>query len=146
MQKLDSGIYLLEIKLNEVESIKVGALGAHNFKAGYYYYIGSAQKNLKSRIDRHLRTEKKFYWHIDYLLLAAEIKNYYIFAADKSFECKLFNYLKTIETLKIPIDGFGSSDCRCISHLLYSKDKLDLQKYLNEIIKGQFISKTGVNN
>lgn len=145
MENKNSGIYLLEIRLKKAEDIKVGALGVCQFKPGYYYYIGSAQKNLKSRVERHFKAEKKFHWHIDYLLAKAEINNYYSFKAAKSFECKLFNYLNDIEKFKVPIDGFGSSDCKCISHLLYTEEKLDLKEYINKFCQ-RYLIKIGVNN
>jgi len=42
------------------------------FPKGYYCYTGSARgsgsTNLKHRIGRHLKKEKRMFWHIDYVL------------------------------------------------------------------------------
>ena len=57
----DSGVYVLEIFLHKPNKIEVGALGIKTFPPGYYYYCGSAQKNLKSRIERHLSKNKNYY-------------------------------------------------------------------------------------
>ncbi len=52
--KYDSGIYLLEIFLENKEGITVGKLGKFLFPVGYYYYVGTAQNRLHSRLKRHL--------------------------------------------------------------------------------------------
>ena len=63
----DSGIYVAVFHLPQPRSIKVGALGLVRFKAGIYAYVGSAQKNLTARLQRHARHRKPLRWHIDYL-------------------------------------------------------------------------------
>ena len=63
-----NGIYALEIDLCKDVNIRVGALGNVQFKEGCYVYIGSAQRNLEKRVQRHLRKEKKLFWHVDYFL------------------------------------------------------------------------------
>ena len=62
------GIYVLIIQVNKDINIKVGALGETAFPKGLYAYVGSAQTNLEQRVKRHLKTEKRKFWHIDYLL------------------------------------------------------------------------------
>ena len=127
MGNKNSGIYLLEIILNNEKKIKIGALGEYNFSTGYYYYIGSAQKNLQSRINRHLKDNKKLHWHIDYLLNYAQIINHYTILADKNYECKLFQYLNKKEIFQVPVKGLGASDCNCRSHLLYTEEKQNIK-------------------
>lgn len=130
---IDSGIYLLEIILENNQRIKVGALGKIDFKSGYYYYIGSAQKNLKKRVNRHLKDKKNLYWHIDYLLEKAKIKGYYIFKKDKEFECEITQRLISFKGLLFPVNNFGSTDCLCNSHLLYNDSKQNIDFYLDKI-------------
>ena len=62
------GIYVLIIKLHANIRISIGALGELAFPAGLYAYVGSAQNSLEKRATRHLRKEKRLFWHIDYLL------------------------------------------------------------------------------
>jgi len=40
---------------------------------------------------------------------------------NKKMECNLNSYIKKIRGTKVPVNGFGASDCRknCGSHLLY---------------------------
>ena len=71
---LDSGCYQLKIKIKQNITQTIGALGECSFPKGDYIYTGSAMKNLKSRIARHRRKDKKLRWHIDYLLNHPEVE------------------------------------------------------------------------
>lgn len=132
------GIYVLIISLNETRSLKVGSLGLLTFEKGFYAYVGSAQNDLEKRIARHLRRQKKFFWHIDYLLSDehAKIINVFFKEAQKSEECKLAWALSGIYK---PIRGFGSSDCRCPSHLFRINDHRDVEALLKELGLNSFL-------
>lgn len=120
--KYNSGVYLLEILLHKSREIEIGARGRFEFPAGYYYYCGSAQRNLKARIDRHRSQSKKLYWHIDYLLQKADLIDFYTWDSGRSGECKLASYLQNNINGNIIVKGFGASDCDCKSHLFYFKE------------------------
>ena len=62
------GTYCLIIQLKKDSRIEIGKLGLLNFDKGYYVYVGSALNSLEARLERHLKTEKKLFWHVDYLL------------------------------------------------------------------------------
>jgi len=112
------GIYCLLIKVLESKEILIGKLGKIKFERGNYVYVGSAQKNLEKRIERHFKKKKKKYWHIDYLLedKKVRIEKVIIFPFEgKNKECELARkLLKKGEA----IENFGSSDCKCKSHLI----------------------------
>jgi Uri superfamily endonuclease len=112
------GIYILLINLEKDVDVTVGAKGRIQFKKGLYAYVGSGQTNLEHRIKRHLKKEKRKFWHIDYLLnsYAAKIIKVFYKEAEKTEECIV---AKTIGTKNTPIFGFGCSDCKCKSHLFY---------------------------
>ena len=122
--KSNSGIYLLEIYAKENFKININKFSGLIFKKGFYYYAGSAQKNLVSRLDRHLKDNKKNHWHIDYLTTnkACKINTIYIFEnAPKEFECQLVYELQKYFPVIFPASGFGNSDCsNCNSHLLFN--------------------------
>ncbi|MFW5787119.1 MAG: GIY-YIG nuclease family protein [Halanaerobiales bacterium] len=120
----NQGIYLLEVFLHKPKKIEVGALGIHPFPPGYYYYSGSAQKNLKARIERHKYGGEKKHWHIDYLLEVGHFKRFFTWQINKYGECKLAQYLKQRLGGEIILSGFGSSDCNCESHLIYFNNPL----------------------
>jgi len=110
------GAYVLFIELSKNGEIKIGALGKVKFKKGFYAYVGSAMNNLEKRVARHLRKEKKLHWHIDYLLMRADVKEIYFRENSKREECLIAKkFAKDFKSVK----NFGCSDCKCESHLFY---------------------------
>ena len=116
------GTYCLILYCRQAFSASIGKLGIINFLAGGYIYTGSALNSLKKRVARHLAKEKKIFWHIDYLLEYNHIHLDYIFYLDLPIknECPTARLLA--ERLR-ECAGFGSSDCKCRSHLFYFKNK-----------------------
>jgi len=112
------GTYCLLIHLTCDSKIRIGKLGELDFKKGYYVYVGSALNSLEGRIKRHLRDEKKLFWHIDYLLASADSNVVDVISAEskKKWECKI---AENISKESKAVEKFGCSDCRCISHLFY---------------------------
>ena len=121
------GIYVIVIKINRDTNMKIGALGNLSFTKGQYAYVGSAQKNLQKRIKRHLRKQKRVFWHIDYLLDNPASKTVKIFfkQASKTEECTI---AQEISARNEAVIGFGCSDCNCKSHLFRIKNILFLQE------------------
>lgn len=118
---MKKGIYSLIIYLNKERKIKIGKLGSFLFKKGFYIYTGSSQNSLQKRIDRHLSTQKRLHWHIDYLLKYGKILNVKVIESSKQYECKLAKEISLLPNAIIPINGFGSSDCKCQTHLYFFK-------------------------
>ncbi|MFW6256778.1 MAG: GIY-YIG nuclease family protein [Bacillota bacterium] len=119
----DSGVYLLEMYLKQEQSLKIGARGNFTFFPGYYFYCGTAQQYLRARLERHLRQKKKFHWHIDYFLQVTEIETIYCWPDESSRECELASDLLAVPESKVPVEGFGASDCGCRTHLLYFTER-----------------------
>jgi len=109
--------YILRIALDKDVQTKIGRLGRINFKKGIYLYVGSAKKNYKARIERHLVKKKRIFWHIDYLLSLDDAKIKQIWITNKDKECKTAQFL--CKKGYSSIDRFGSSDCNCHSHLFF---------------------------
>ena len=120
------------IKISEDLKIRVGRLGEGSFKEGDYIYIGSAKGCLEARLRRHLRKDKKIYWHIDYLLKSKKTKILQIWIIDKKMECQTAEVFCQDPTAEIIKKGLGSSDCKCVTHLFYIKDKEKIEKVLKE--------------
>lgn len=115
------GSYVLIIRNKKDQYIQIGKLGKIFFKNGYYAYVGSALNSLEGRINRHLRENKKFHWHIDYLLSETEIVDVFYKESKIKEECEIAKNFSELESIK----GFGCSDCKCKSHLFYGKyDKI----------------------
>jgi Uri superfamily endonuclease len=99
-------------------------LGSLDFSAGYYAYTGSALNSLESRISRHLSDNKKIFWHVDYLLLISKVVGVWTIISDKRLEC---SSAARYASLTASVKGFGSSDCRCRSHLFFSQEQERLE-------------------
>lgn len=121
------GTYTLIVFLSKEAQLKVRKLGTQRFPAGYYAYTGSAlgtgASSLKQRVTRHLQKRKQKFWHIDFLLAHENATVTAVIAAQTSrkAECNMNLSVKKELGAKIPVVGFGASDCKqnCESHLLY---------------------------
>ncbi|MFQ5934004.1 MAG: DUF123 domain-containing protein [Dehalococcoidia bacterium] len=98
---------------------KIGKLGTFSFPAGYYLYVGSAKGGLKPRLRRHLRKDKPLRWHIDYLRREGDIEEIWWSSSDEAAECSWRRSASKLSEARVLVKGFGSSDCRCPSHLIY---------------------------
>lgn len=119
---MNKGIYLLFIFLNKDKRIKIGKLGRFLFPKGNYCYVGSALNNLEKRILRHKSKHKKLHWHIDYFLKYGKIIKVRKIKTSKKIECKIAQ--RVAKKGKVIVNGFGSSDCSCKSHLFYLNTKI----------------------
>jgi Uri superfamily endonuclease len=126
------GIYVLIIKVVTPTSLKIGALGEIIFPASMYAYVGSAQSSIESRVKRHLRKEKRLFWHIDYLLAVADVKIVQIYCStgDKICECQT---AQLIAKHSESVPNFGCSDCHCKSHLFRSDNFNFLKGQLKQL-------------
>jgi len=121
MEAEDRGCYLFIMKLSRKSQITIGSLGTLTFDKGYYVYVGSAMKNLTQRIERHKRQRKQMHWHIDYLRQKAAYHASLPIRATANLECDLAQSVEKIADSSIA--QFGSSDCKCGSHLFFFKNE-----------------------
>lgn len=121
------GSYILLIVRDGEGFIPIGKHRILFFPTGWYVYISSALNGIENRVRRHLSSSKKMHWHIDYLMKDASIVDVFYKESQVKEECKISalfsNECRCIE-------GFGCSDCSCISHLFYGSEKI-----LRDIIK-----------
>ena len=115
------GSYVLLIKLPEAQTVTIGSLQALRYPCGYYAYVGSAMGGFKSRLNHHLKRNKKPHWHVDYLLQKASISSIILSETNNRVECTIAQALSS-QFDSIP--GFGSSDCKCRSHLFFATDEI----------------------
>ncbi len=127
------GTYIIILHLPEEKQIEVGRLGKFRFTKGYYAYVGSAlgTDGLQQRLSHHIQPAENPHWHIDYLRAHSRLVEIWF---TKSFE-KLEHIWAKILT-KMPggnffLTGFGSSDCKCISHLYYFGSLPCFQNFMN---------------
>ncbi len=77
--------------------------------------------SLLNRVKRHVSpsNKKKFHWHIDFLLKNENfnIVKIILIPSKQKMECLVANELRG-KADQI-VNGFGSSDCACKSHLFF---------------------------
>ena len=116
----DAGVYIAVFYMPMEQIIRIGRLGSFRFREGVYFYIGSAQRNLSTRLKRHNSNNKILRWHIDYLSVRSKMLGAITIPGQRELECKLAKKLSSMFEPSIP--GFGASDCRCNGHLFYVKE------------------------
>ncbi|SHH56623.1 GIY-YIG nuclease family protein [Thermosipho atlanticus] len=114
----NKGIYILFLIITKDLEIRIGSLGEVKLNKGLYLYVGSAQKNLQKRIERHLKKEKKTFWHIDYLtknesveIISVALIQNATKETESNIACKLMKRFPFVK-------NFGASDDKkCNTHL-----------------------------
>jgi len=138
-----NGIYTLVISLSREICLNVGKLGQQRFPMGRYTYTGSAlgkgALSLEHRISRHLKKQKRNFWHIDFLLANenATVTVVIVAQTNEKLECKLNSHIRKEGSAKILVKGFGASDCRenCGSHLPIYPDITEEPVLIQKIVK-----------
>jgi len=128
----NGGAYVLILQLKDDRTAVIGALGECHFQSGFYAYVGSALgPSGFNRISRHIRVSKGDNkvrkWHIDYLSSVSTIIEVYKVFTCERLECAIATLmLNDLGTSSVR--GFGSSDCKCRSHLYYSKRLTEIKR------------------
>ena len=133
-QAQDRGSYLLVLEVAQSRRIDVGGLGKVTFPKGYYVYAGSARVNLTKRVERHLRRRKQFHWHIDFLRDRADSCTALPVRSSEDLEHDLAAALGQVADWSIP--RFGSSDCRCPTHLFgFKENPVRTHRFIELLLK-----------
>lgn len=124
------GVYTLIIRLLRPCKASVTKHMPVVVDRGLYLYTGSASgrgsTSLEGRIGRHLRREKKEFWHVDRILAckSAHVVSVVYAVTTNKAECRVNAALLKHTNIRAPFRGLGSSDCRCESHFLEARGSL----------------------
>lgn len=124
------GTYALHLELDAPVELELARLGPIRLEPGFYLYFGSAfgPGGVAARIRHHLRTAPRAHWHIDHLRQVAKVRGvWYTFDAAR-LECTWASAASALRGVA-PILRFGSSDCRCDSHLLMAQSPPTLSAF-----------------
>lgn len=118
------GAYVLVIKVDEPVDVQLQSLGEVTFQTGTWIYVGSAMGNgstsLENRINRHFRSEKTVYWHIDHLLESnVTLLKAFWAHSPVHVECRIAQEFEMSKEFQVGPRRFGSSDCKsnCKAHV-----------------------------
>ena len=124
------GTYAIIFKNNCKKHIQIGHRHQIKIEPGYFIYIGSAcgKGGVRARVLRHYRKIKRNHWHIDYLRKHMNpVTVWYthdINRLEHKWACS-FNKMSNITA----IPRLGCSDCKCYSHLFYSSNMPDINRF-----------------
>ncbi len=129
------GTYILCLYLPENKTIRIGRLGDHDFKQGYYFYVGSAfgPGGIAARCGHHLRLSHEPRWHMDYLRRHCRLQYILFSTRRQQLEHRWAGKLAKDSNYSIPVTRFGASDCRCAAHLFYCAVQEDIEKKIKPV-------------
>jgi Uri superfamily endonuclease len=132
---VNTGAYVMVLQMSRETRISVGQLGEFSFAEGFYCYIGSAMGpgGLTARVARHLRHRKKPHWHVDYLLQHGVVVEIWEIQSTETLECECAQTMLSLDGAQAPIQGFGSSDCNCRTHLVYFSSPPSYDTFCTEL-------------
>jgi Uri superfamily endonuclease len=115
------GCYIFIGRMDSPAAATIGALGPQRFLPGDYAYVGSARGpgGLAARIGHHLRTTDRSRWHLDYLRPFLQPAAVWFSTDNAAHEHRWADALGTIRGATLCSPGFGSTDCRCVTHLFH---------------------------
>lgn len=118
--RAEPGTYALLLRGDAEQTIEVGALGELTVRPGRYIYVGSAfgPGGVRARVRRHARGGGARHWHIDCLRAATRLEAAWYTHDPTRRECIWAAGLRSWRTARVPLDGFGASDCDCPAHLV----------------------------
>lgn len=120
MPPSDPGTYALLLSCRSQRRIAIGRLRNLALEPGYYVYVGSAfgPGGIRARVEHHRRRAARPHWHIDYLRRYARLE-----AVDwqdgERCEHEWAAQVASLPGALVALPGFGSSDCRCATHLFH---------------------------
>ncbi len=104
-----------------VPILQIGRCGALRVETGWYVYVGSAfgPGGLRARLRHHCRVSALPHWHIDYLRRAAEPETVWYSHDPQPREHSWAGNVARLYSARVPLLGFGASDCGCLTHLFF---------------------------
>jgi Uri superfamily endonuclease len=129
------GTYALIFSACHKRQPEIGKLGIFELKPGFYIYVGSAfgPGGLKARIDHHRKRAGRPHWHIDYLGPFLKLIEIWYTYDPVHREHQWAKLISNIRGTSVPLVGFGSSDCRCKSHLFFRNARPSIRTFRQKI-------------
>ena len=131
----DLGAYALVLAAGKKRNVEIGKLGVLVVEPGHYVYLGSAAGpgGVGARVERHLRRTKRFHWHIDYLTQVTPVDRVWYSIVTDVAEHRWAGAVAAMKGASIPLVGFGSSDCRCVSHLFRFSSRPTVEEFARRL-------------
>lgn len=115
------GTYALILFSSLDQLVSIGRLGQLHVRPGFYVYVGSAfgPGGVRARIAHHGKPSRHPHWHVDYLRQVTQLSEIWWTHDPIRREHQWAVLFGHMRGSSIPLAGFGSSDCTCVSHLYF---------------------------
>ena len=119
------GTYALVLASKNNELLRIGSKGMLRLQRGFYVYVGSAfgPGGLSARIKHHSEIAPRPHWHIDYLRRKCDLVEVWFSATSTRGEHAWAEAMSRLVGARMPMPGFGSSDCKCKTHLFWFRHR-----------------------
>jgi Uri superfamily endonuclease len=120
MPPAEPGTYVLLLRCSSTRAVRVGGLGTLRLRPGWCVYVGSAYGpvGLRARIGHHRHRAQQPHWHTDYLRRYTRLECVW-YACGVRQEHVWAAKIAAMPGAAMVLPGFGSSDCRCATHLYW---------------------------
>ena len=131
-----SGTYVLILFCPREEQVQIGKLGPLQLHRGFYVYVGSAfgPGGLRSRLAHHARLSSRPHWHIDYLRSRTNLDQVWYFHERIRREHQWAHIIQALSGASVPMARFGSSDCKCKTHLFFFTRRPSFREFADSVI------------
>ena len=138
MVRAEGGAYALILFCSQKGPAQIGKLGILQLRRGFYVYVGSAlgPGGLRARVAHHRKLSHRPHWHIDYLRPHTRL-DWIWYSQDRV--CREHQWARVIRALRgasTPMAGFGSSDCRCETHLFFFTSRPSFKEFRQRAQRG----------
>lgn len=119
------GTYVLLLAASAPVCLPIGKLGTLQGQPGYYLYIGSAfgPGGVHARVAHHRRRTLRPHWHIDSLRAVTTLEEVWYTHDTVRREHQWAALMAGMPGVTMPLPGFGASDCTCVTHLFWSRQR-----------------------
>ena len=133
------GTYVLVLSSRSTDLIQIGRLGALQLQLGFYVYVGSAlgPGGVRARLAHHLKLSRRPHWHIDYLRAHTKVEEICYRLDTRRLEHVWAEHIGLAKGASVPLVGFGSTDCRCKSHLVFFEQR-PLRERFRQVVGTRF--------
>jgi Uri superfamily endonuclease len=117
----EGGAYALILFCSREELVQIGKLGPLQLRRGFYVYVGSAvgPGGVRARVAHHQKVSQRPHWHIDYLRPHTRLERIWYSHDRVRREHQWARVIHALRGASVPVPGFGSSDCKCMTHLFF---------------------------
>ncbi len=127
----EGGTYALILFCSRAELVRIGKLGPLELRRGFYVYVGSAlgPGGVRARVAHHQKVSPRPHWHIDYLRRHIRLERIWYSHHRVRREHQWARLIHALQAASVPVAGFGSSDCRCATHLFFFKRRPSFREF-----------------